>query len=224
MVNQNIMKELKEKRKGHILFDYQISSDLYHLSELIKDDIVVDFSVMEWKEVYPIILLEEKNGKLTAADKDYSIEVARKYIATKLLSELEAKYPQLKEYGGSEFLPIFLKRDREEYQRKRNYIYGLQDVEEMLSVEGIQLDRVHFIMNGTRSDHLCDALSILLSDDTPFSVSVYCAPNGFYTHYIPDSKERIVLENAYNYTVYNKLQEGRINKAKRPKQNRRNND
>ena len=221
MVNQNIIKELKKKRKGHILFNYQIPSDLYYLPEMIQDDIVVDLSVVEWMSVSPIVLVEEKDGKMTAADKDYSIEVARKYIATRLLAELEKKYPQLKKYGGSEFLPIFLKSDREEYQRKKNYIYGLKDVEDMLSVEGIQLDRVHFIMNGTRSDHLCDALSILLSDDTPFSVSIYCSPNGFYTYYIPDSKDRIVLEKAYSFKVYNKLEEGFLNKAKKPKESRK---
>ena len=221
MVNQNIIKELKKKRKGHILFNYQIPSDLYYLPEMIQDDIVVDLSVVEWMSVSPIVLVEEKDGKMTAADKDYSIEVARKYIATRLLAELEKKYPQLKKYGGSEFLPIFLKSDREEYQRKKNYIYGLKDVEDMLSVEGIQLDRVHFIMNGTRSDHLCDALSILLSDDTPFSVSIYCSPNGFYTYYIPDSKDRIVLEKAYSFKVYNKLEEGFFNKAKKPKESRK---
>ncbi len=221
MVNQNIIKELKKKKKGHILFNYQIPSDLYYLPEMIQDDIVVDLSVVEWMSVSPIVLVEEKDGKMTAADKDYSIEVARKYIATRLLAELEKKYPQLKKYSGSEFLPIFLKSDREEYQRKKNYIYGLKDVEDMLSVEGIQLDRVHFIMNGTRSDHLCDALSILLSDDTPFSVSIYCSPNGFYTYYIPDSKDRIVLEKAYSFKVYNKLEEGFLNKAKKPKESRK---
>ncbi len=222
MINQNIIRELEKKRKGHILFNYQIPLDLYRLPEMIQDDIVVNLSVAEWMQVSSIVLLKEKDGKWIAGDKDYIIEVARKYIATKLLVELEKKYPQIKEYGGSEFLPIFLKNDREEYQRKRNYIYGLKDVEDILEVEGIPLDRVHFIMNGTRSNNLCDALSILLSDDTPFNVSIYCSPNGFLTYYIPDSKDRIVLENAYNFTVYNKRKEGYFNKAKKSKEKKKN--
>ena len=224
MVNTKLVRELEKKNKGHILFDYQKPSDLWELKKILEErgEIVVDFSVMEWNEAFKVVLIDQVDGKETSREKTSKLNAARQYAATKLLAELEKKYPQVKEYGGSDFLPIFTEGDREKYEKKQETIYNLKDVEDILEVEGIKVDRVHFLMNGTRSDALCDALSMLLSDDTPFRVSIYSSPNGFYTCRVPDAKERIWIHQAYNYTRFSKYEEGVVNKAARQYQKRKN--
>ncbi len=218
MVNQNIIRELEKNRKGHIIFENQINRDLIELPSLIEKDPVVELSPEEWFYVLDVTVLDEYGN---VADKDYKIEAVRKYIATKILTLLEQKYPQLQEYEGSSYLPIFIKGDREEYQRKKDSIYSLKEVFDILEVEGIKEDRIHFIMYYTGSNLLCDSLSILLSNNTPFSVSFYLYPGGFSTYYIPDSKERIHLNCAYNYTVYNACETGKNNTVRKGKQKKK---
>ena len=211
MINKILERVIGKKQKGHILFDHQEGSDLHKLAQYLeeKGEIVINFNPIEWHDkVVAVVLVKDIEGIIIQREKKEKFEACRKYIATKLLTELEKKYPEIKQYEGSSYLPIFLEGDRQEYEAKRQSIYSLEDVEEILEVEGITLDRVHFIMNGTRSDTICDSLSILLSDKTPFKVSIYCSPNGFYTYRIPDATEKIFLDQVYNYTRYDKFQEG----------------
>lgn len=224
MINKNITREVTSKRKGHIIYNHQEYYDMIHLPELLKKEIVVDLSPSEWLQASNTILVEERNGQIQAAEQKNKIESARKFIATKILSELEKKYPQLKEYDASSYLKFFLNGNLSEFQRKKDSIYSIKDLEDILEVEEIKLDRVHFIMNYTRSDTLCDALSILLSDNTPFSVSIYCCPNGFYTCYIPDSDEKVFLGDAYNYTLYDSLAAGIDYNQKKSKTKKKNNN
>ena len=221
MINKNITREVTSKRKGHIIYSHQEYYDMIQLPELLKKEIVVDLSPSEWLQASNTIFVEERDGKIEAVEQKNIIETTRKLIVTKLLSELEKKYPQLKEYDASSYLQYFLNGNLSEFQRKKDSIYSIKDLEDILEVEEIKLDRVHFIMNYTRSDTLCDALSILLSDNTPFSVSIYCCPNGFYTCYIPDSDEKVFLQDAYNYTLYDRLDAGIDYNQKKPKQKRR---
>ena len=226
MINTILKREVENKPKGHILFNNQKASDLDQLKQLLveKGDIIIDFPSIEWHKVANIILLKDIDDTVAVREKDSKIEACRKYIATKLLTELEMKYPELRQYEGSSYLSIFLKGDKQEYEKKRQSIYSLKDLESILEVEKITLDRVHIIMNGTRSSTICDSLSILLSDKTPFKVSIYCSPNGFYTCYIPDATEKVFLHQAYNYTVYSKYKEGIENVAVKPKQKRKANE
>ena len=217
MINPSIQKELEKKKKGHIIFENQLASDMRELPSLIKEPIV-EIPPEEWYYVTDLTVVDEYGN---VADKAYKIEVVRKYLATKILASLEKRHPELQKYEGSNFLPIFLKGDREEYARKKNYIYGLKDVEDILGIEGIQEDRIHFLINNTGSNLLCDSLSILLSDDTPFSVSFYLCPSGFSTYYIPDSKEKIHLQCAYNYTVYKRSDFVRQNRVRKGKQKKK---
>lgn len=219
MINKILERVIGKKQKGHILFDHQEGSDLHKLAQALEEtgEIVIDFNPIEWHDkVVAVVLVKDIEGIIIQREKKEKLEACRKYIATKLLTELEKKYPEVKQYEGSSYLPIFLEGDRQEYEAKRQSIYSLEDVEEILEVEGIILDRVHFIMNGTRSDTICDSLSILLSDKTPFKVSIYCSPNGFYTYRIPDATEKIFLDQVYNYTRYDKFQKGKRNNAVKP--------
>ena len=217
MTNSKITRELESNKKGHILFDNQKASDLYKLKKILEEQgkIVVDFPVEEWYKAAAIILSEEQPFRLRAA---------RQFVATKLLSVLEEKYPQLREYAGSKHLAIFQQGDREKFREKSDFIYNLHDVADMLEVEEIHIDRIHFIMNGTRSDNLCDALTPLLSDKTPFDVSIYSSPNGFYTYLDPDSIEKRFISDRYKYTVYKKYEEGVPSDAKAQQKRKRRNE
>ena len=221
MINKILEREIEKKQKGHILFNHQEASDLHQLAQYLeeKGEIVINFNPIEWhNKVASIVLVKDIEGNIIQREEKAKFEACRKYIATKILTELEKKYPEIKEYEGSSYLPIFIKGDRQGYEAKRQSIYSLKDVEDILETEGITLDRVHFIMNGTRSDTICDSLSILFSDKTPFKVSIYCSPNGFYTYRIPDTTERIYFHQVYNYTEYDKFKEGKINVALKPNQ------
>ena len=220
MINKILEREIAKKQKGHILFNHQEGSDLHQLAQSLeeKGEIVINFNPIEWCKVAAVVLVKDIEEIIIQREKEDKFEACRKYIATKLLTELEKKHPEIKQYEGSSYLPIFLEGDRQEYEAKRQSIYSLKDVEDILEIEGITLDRVHFIMNGTKSDTICDSLSILLSDKTPFKVSIYCSPNGFYTYRIPDATEKIYLDQVYNYTIYDKFQEGKSNVAVKPNQ------
>lgn len=202
MTNSKIIRELEKNKKGHIIFDNQKISDLNELKEILdkQDKIVVAFPYDEWEKVYDSIWSEDRYQRVLET---------RKYIATKILVELEKKYPQLKEYGASQDIKYFTSGNRELYQEK-SHAMTIEDLEEIMSYEEIEVDRIHFIMNQTESDNLCDALSILLSDTTPFSVSFYSSPSKFSTLTIPEQKNTFIYE-VYSYTRYREYEEGKEN-------------
>ena len=204
MTNSIIIRELEKNQKGHIIFDNQKVSDLIELKEILEkqNQIVVDFSYHEWSKVYDSIWCEDRFRRILET---------RKYIATKILVELEKKYPQLKEYGASKDIRYFTNGNSELY-KENSHAMSIEDLEEIMSMEGIEIDRIHFIMNQTESNVLCDALSILLSDTTPFSVTFYLCPTKFSTFEIPD-REKTILRDAYSYTRYKEYNEGIKNVA-----------
>lgn len=208
MVNKNILKVLEENKKGHIIFESQDPRDLDELKYILKKrgDLVVDIPEKEWFVVAPLVF--EENPA-------FRIQATRKYIAARLLVELEKKYPQLKEYGGTRHLEAIQTGDVETFKNEYDLLYSLDDIRDMLEIEGIQLNRLHIIMNGNRSNILCDAASVLLRDDNPYSTSIYTAPNMFYTSIIPDAFEKTNMRDAYNFTIYQKFDEGIVNKAKK---------
>ena len=197
MENKKIIKTIEENKEGNIIFGDQKSSDLQELKKILEErkDLVVDFPVAEWDMVAPYLIRKPDMTQLAAT---------RGYIAPKLLSVLKNKYPQLEKYYISEENP-----------EKPSLIYNLSYIRDLLEVENITPERVHFIMNGNQSAVLCDALSILLSDEYPFDVSIYTSPNVFYTTVIPDSKEKVYLWQEYNYTCFYGDKEGEKNIASR---------
>lgn len=199
MENKKIIRELEKNEKGNNIFGDQKSQDLNELKDILKErkDLVVDFPVKEWDMVAPYLMRKEDMTQLSAT---------RSYVASKLLGTLKEKYPQLKKYYRSEGNP-----------ECPSLIYNLSYINDLLEIEDIHPERVHFIMNGNKSAILCDALSILLDDNNPFDVSIYSSPNVFYTSVIPDNREKEFIWEAYNYTSYKENEEGEKNIASRHK-------
>lgn len=199
MVNKNITKELENNEKGHIIFNSQNPKDLKELEEILREnnELLVDFPVNEWDKFAPLLMSRRDMTQL---------EATRRYVAGKLLETLKEKYPQIQKY--------FISKDNTDYP---NLAYNLTYVKDILELEIINPERVHFIMNGNKSAILCDAISILLSDDNPFDVSIYTAPNIFYTSIIPDNREKVYMWQEYNYKTYHENEDGYRNVATRPK-------
>ena len=209
MTNSKIIRELENNQKGHIIFDHQKASDLRELKEILEEQnkILIDFSNEEWDKVFNCIVTD--NYYQRVAYHYQSILETRKYIATKILVELEKKYPQLKEYGASQDIKYFTQGNRTLYKEK-SHAMTIEDLEEIMSIEGIEVDRIHFIMNQIDSSYIRDALSILLSDDTPFSVTFYSSPFKCMPFEIPD-KEKTTIYDVYNFTRYDGYEEGKKN-------------
>ena len=202
MTNSKIIRELENNQKGHIMFDCQKASDLRELKEILEEQnkILIDFSNEEWDKVFNCIV----------SDNYYqSILETRKYIATKILVELEKKYPQLKEYGASQDIKYFTQGNRTLYKEK-SHAMTIEDLEEIMTIEGIEVDRIHIIMNQIDSSYIRAALSILLSDNTPFSVTFYSSPFRCMSFEIPD-KEKTTIYDVYSFTRYNGYEEGKEN-------------
>ena len=199
MVNKNITKELENNEKGHIIFNSQNPKDLKELEEILREnnELLVDFPVNEWDKFAPLLMSRRDMTQL---------EATRRYVAGKPLETLKEKYPQIQKY--------FISKDNTDYP---NLAYNLTYVKDILELEIINPERVHFIMNGNKSAILCDAISILLSDDNPFDVSIYTAPNIFYTSIIPDNREKVYMWQEYNYKTYHENEDGYRNVATRPK-------
>lgn len=199
MVNKNITKELENNEKGHIIFNSQNPKDLKELEEILREnnELLVDFPVNEWDKFAPLLMSRRDMTQL---------EATRRYVAGKLLETLKEKYPKIQKY--------FISKDNTDYP---NLAYNLTYVKDILELEIINPERVHFIMNGNKSAILCDAISILLSDDNPFDVSIYTAPNIFYTSIIPDNREKVYMWQEYNYKTYHENEDGYRNVATRPK-------
>ena len=199
MTNKNIIKELEENKKGHVIFESQDSNDLEELRERLQENnqIVVDFPLSEWQEVEPTIDRENDCFK---------IRITRQYIASKILSELSNFYPQLDEYRGKDSVEKLKQPDI--YEGVQDLIYNLYDVRDILDIEEIPIDRIHFIINGIKSDILCDSISLLLREDNAYNTSIY-STNDFTTEEVPDFYDGTKLWEAYKYTLYHKNEEGK---------------
>ena len=208
-INENLQKEVEGDRKGHIIFNSQRASDMGRLKELLKDQnkIFIDFE-NDWWNVYGTFYYDIK-------DKDERLKAGRQYVTAKILKALEKKYPQLSEYKASRTLEVFKNRDIEEYKKKSKGFYGLEELKEILSLKGITIDRIHFIMKGTESPVLHSALAILLSNETPFNVTFYCSETSFGNGYDPDSTDKVCLTDKYSYTYFNRGENALLSYATR---------
>ena len=208
MVNSNLEKVYRENLKGHNIFEKQTSSDMKEFKELLEKEnqIVIDFPQEEWNTAKKLIFLE---------DPYHEIDVARQFVAAKILSALTKKYPQLEKYDAESRLDIFKTNKEHVFWEKCKTLYSLDNVMEILEIEDIKPDRIHFIMNGNNSNILCDALSILLRDNNQFNTSIYTSPNIFYTSVVPDSNRTQFLNQAYNYTLFHRSELGEVNQREK---------
>ena len=199
MQNKKMIRELIKNKKGHEIFEEQSSSDLHAFTRILEanDRVVVQFNKDEWEQVEPTIEKEHDCFK---------VRVTRQYIASKILSKLGEKYPQLEEYRGKDSLEVLKKPDV--FKKREDLIYNLYDVRDILDVEGISVDRIHFMINGIDSSLLCDSLSLLLRDDTPYDSSIYLT-SSFTTQEIPDMYDGTKLWEGYNYTIFHQTEEGK---------------
>ena len=190
MVNNKLLREVESNKKGNIIFNDQKASDLEELKTILekRKELVVDFPVDEWDKVAPHLMNRNDMTQLQAT---------RGFIALKILNVLKEKCPDLKKY----------------YEENRLYDFAYIDA--IMKINNINPERIHFIMNGNKSAILCDALSILLSEEYNFDVSIYLSPNNFYTTVIPDYKEKVYLWQEYSYTSYYENEEGETNTASR---------
>lgn len=198
MENKKLYRELSDNKRGNKIFHDQKSKDIEELKTIVESngELVVDFPVEEWDKVAPSLM---RNKEMT------QLEATRSYIASKIFDNLKEKYSQLEVY------------DLNNSKEKPNLNYNLNYIRDILEIEDLAPKRIHFIMNGTKSAILCDALSILLSNDYSFDTYIYTSPNVFYTTVIPDSKEKVYLWQEYNYTYFYGDKDGEQNIASRNK-------
>lgn len=198
MKNTKMIRELIKNKQGHDIFESQEASDLHAFTRLLEanDRVVIKFDKNEWGQVEPTIEQEHDCFKL---------RVARQYIASKILSKLGERYPELEEYKGKDNLEVLKRPDV--FKKREDLIYNLYDVRDILDVEDISVDRIHFIIDGIDSSLLCDSLSLVLRDDSPYNSSIYLTSN-FTTQEIPDMYDGTKLWEGYNYTLFHQDEEG----------------
>ena len=216
-INENIEKEATKedvKDRGHIIFNSQRESDMGRLENLLTDEnkIFVLFDYEEWGPIQSMIYSIKDGTK--------HIPAGRKYIAAKIFQVLEERYPKLKEYEGSKSLEIFKQGNSSFYLEKENSLCGLDFLEEVLTTEEINIDRIHFIVRSIGSPVLFNSLSMLLSDDTPFKVSIYISETSFPYRDLHSSDERWYSE-MYSYTSYTMGKDGEPSIRKRTSDRKR---
>ena len=210
-INGNLHTEVEKEEtpeRGHIIFDCQRESDIGRLIRLLDDEkkTVVEINPENWDSAQDLIY--------KIKDRKEHIVAGRKYVASKILQVLEEKYPQLKGYEGSKNLETFEKGQDglKSYEEKKSSMWDIDDVEDILAIEEINIDRIHFVMRHVSSPVLFNALTILLSDDTPFKVSMYSETT--FPLEDPDSKEKEWLTNSYSYTYFLQGREGHPSQRK----------
>ena len=209
-INENILKEVMKDEtddRGHIIFNSQRESDMGRLNRLLinEDRIFVEFNYYEWGPVMSMIY--------SISDGKKHLIAGRQYIAAKILQVLEEKYPRLKEYQGSKNLEVFKQGNLELYNEKEKALYDLDDLREMLTSEEICIDRIHFIIRSIGSPVLFNALAILLSDDTPFKVSIYISESSFPQRDLHSTVNEWYSE-IYSYTSFNRGKKGELSQKK----------
>ena len=105
-------------------------------------------------------------------------------------------------------LEIFTSRNTEKYEERKDKLYTSEDLKEILKCDENVPPRVHFIMNGIKSDRLCDVISTYLDYNTPFTTRIYLAPNGFYTAQVEQNGKKEYLWAVYDYLDFYDGREG----------------
>ena len=218
MNNNILLRELKNKEKVHEIFHRQTERDLTVLAKVIErdypEDILLDFDPQEyWMKVSPISW-NQANKYLVGDKKDYKLikqeelKVLDHYVTLKILESLAQRDSELKVFFNKDDLEIFTSGNTEKYEERKDVLYTSEDIKEILKCDENAPSRVHFIMNGIKSDRLCDVISTYLDQDTPFTTRIYLAPNGFYTAQVEHNGKKEYMWAVYDYIDFYDSQEG----------------
>ena len=218
MNNNILLRELKNKEKVHEIFHRQTERDLTVLAKVIErdypEDILLDFDPQEyWMKVSPISW-NQANKYLVGDKKDYKLikqeelKVLDHYVTLKILESLAQRDSELKVFFNKDDLEIFTSGNTEKYEERKDVLYTSEDIKEILKCDENAPSRVHFIMNGIKSNRLCDVISTYLDQDTPFTTRIYLAPNGFYTAQVEHNGKKEYLWAVYDYIDFYDSQEG----------------
>ena len=218
MNNNILLKELKNKQKVHEIFHRQTERDLTVLAKVIErdypEDILLDFDPQEyWMKVSPISW-NQANKYLVGDKKDYKLikqeelKVLDHYVTLKILESLAQRDSELKVFFNKDDLEIFTSGNTEKYEERKDVLYTSEDIKEILKCDENAPSRVHFIMNGIKSNRLCDVISTYLDQDTPFTTRIYLAPNGFYTAQVEHNGKKEYMWAVYDYIDFYDSQEG----------------
>ncbi len=218
MENKFLLRELENKEKIHEIFEHQTSGDLNELTKIIKrdypNDLLVSFDPNEyWEKVETIISRETEiyrygEKKNSALVQQKSEKIIDQYIALKVLEDLSIKNTPLKLCFDRVRLNIFQRGDWVAYEIFQNKMPNSDYVKEILTLDESSPARIHFIVNGIKSNQLCDTLSNYLDNTTTFATRIYLSPNGFYTATIKRNGNSVFLWDAYDYMIFDRDNEG----------------
>ena len=217
-MNNILLRELKNKEKVHEIFHRQTEQDLTALAKVIErdypEDILLDFDLQEYWDKATPISLNQGNKYLVGDKKDYKLikqeelKVLDHYVTLKILESLAQKDSELKVFFNKYYLEIFTSGNTEKYEERKDKLFTSEDIKEILKCDENAPSRVHFIMNGIRSNRLCDIISTYLDHDTPFTTRIYLAPNGFYTAQVEHNGKKEYMWAVYDYIDFYDRQEG----------------
>lgn len=218
MENKILLRELENKEKVHEIFEHQISKDLNELAKVIRkeypNDLLVVFNPEEyWEKVENIIYKETEEyryGKTmnSALEQQTAMRILDQYIALKILENLSTKNTPLTLFFNEDRLNIFKTGDYVRYEMFKDKMPNSNDVKEILTLDENVPTRIHFIVNGIKSNRLCDALCTYLDNSTTFATRIYLSPNGMYTATVKQNGKPVALWEAYDYMVFDEDKEG----------------
>ena len=227
MENKILLRELENKEKVHEIFEHQNSRDLKELAKVIKkehpNDLLVIFNPEEyWEKVEKIIYKETvdyRYGKTknSALVQQTAMKILDQYIALKIFENLSTKNIPLTLFSNEDRLNIFKRGDYVAYEMFKDKMPNSDDVKEIVTLDENAPSRIHFIVNGIKSNSLCDALCTYLDNTTTFATRIYLSPNGMYTATVKQNDKPVFLWEAYDYMIFDEDKEGYKPEPYRPK-------
>lgn len=218
MENKILLRELENKENVHEIFEHQISKDVKELAKVIKkehpNDLLVMFDPKEYKDKVEKIIFKEteeyRYGKTmnSALEQQTAMRILDQYIALKILENLSTKNTPLTLFFNEDRLNIFKRGDYAAYEMFEDKMPNSDDVKEILTLDENAPTRIHFIVNGIKSNRLCDSLCTYLDNSTTFATRIYLSPNGMYTATVKQNGKPVALWEAYDYMVFDEDKEG----------------
>lgn len=218
MENKILLRELENKENVHEIFEHQISKDVKELAKVIKkehpNDLLVMFDPKEYKDKVEKIIFKEteeyRYGKTmnSALEQQTAMRILDQYIALKILENLSTKNTPLTLFFNEDRLNIFKTGDYVRYEMFKDKMPNSNDVKEILTLDENVPTRIHFIVNGIKSNRLCDSLCTYLDNSTTFATRIYLSPNGMYTATVKQNGKPVALWEAYDYMVFDEDKEG----------------
>lgn len=227
MENKILLRELENKEKVHEIFEHQISKDLNELAKVIKkehpNDLLVVFNTEEYWEKAEKIISKETEEYRYGKTRNYALvqqtamKIVDQYIALKIFENLSTKNTPLNLFFNEDRLNIFKRGDFVAYEMFKDKIPNSDEVKEILTLDENAPTRIHFIVNGIKSNSLCDALCTYLDNSTTFATRIYLSPNGMYTATVKQNGKPVFLWEAYDYMIFDGGEEGYKPEPYRPK-------